>query len=405
MFSGLTSPSNTNASFVVCTKDRPKALQRCLSALIPQLLTGDEVLVIDNSIMKSARPVAQTVDARWISELRPGSSWARNRGYLSARNEIVVYIDDDCVPDNVWAHEIRGPFANTSVGVVTGAVLGSRPDLAVPLLIDIEYPYHRGWTPAQYTGSTGTEWSPYDIWRVGVGGAMAWRRSVLEQINGFDPALGAGTPAGSSEDIDALRRALLSGTTICYQPTALVWHDHPEHLYQLSSMLIRYAIAEGSHVAKMAFEEGRWKSFIYLVLDWYRQIVSAIHLFLSPPPKVHMPPKALLFQPLASILGMIRFFQYRAVMRQGQQLKSKNPDKTVLVYETNPPKSGFVRVQIDLAIEVSDREFIEPTLLLVRVEGRPIAYIEIASRACLKEILEKNFGTLPHKGVNFCLGF
>jgi hypothetical protein len=54
---------------------------------------------------------------------------------------------------------------------------------------------------------------------------MAFRRPVLTAL-GFDPALGAGTPAQGGEDILVFTELLLAGHTVAYAPAAATHHHH-----------------------------------------------------------------------------------------------------------------------------------------------------------------------------------
>jgi hypothetical protein len=74
----------------------------------------------------------------------------------------------------------------------------------------------------------------------GTGANMTFRPGVIERIGGFDPALGAGTPAMGSEDTLAFTQVLRGGGTIAYQPTALVRHYHRADLAGLRTQLIGY---------------------------------------------------------------------------------------------------------------------------------------------------------------------
>ena len=55
---------------------------------------------------------------------------------------------------------------------------------------------------------------------------MAFRRSALLEILGFDERLGAGTPFKSGEDTDALRRLSWIGRPGAYDPRIYVYHHH-----------------------------------------------------------------------------------------------------------------------------------------------------------------------------------
>lgn len=390
-------PTRERATFVVCTKQRSIELERCLSSFVSQLSTDDELVVIENSSSFSSRDISLSYGARWLQEIKPGVAWARNRGYQEARNELVVYIDDDCVADRVWVKEILNSFAEKSTSVVTGSVLAREPELAIPYLIDREYPFHRGWLPATYKGTTGTIWSPFDVWRVGTGANMAWRKEALIGIGGFDPALGAGTPAGSCEDIDAFRRALQSGRTIHYQPSALVMHDHPRLMKDLQRMLTRYAITLGAHGAKATLEERQWKALLFLLRDWWWQISWATQLLFSRDvvAGLKMPPLAILSQPIASVWGMLLFFRYRNLVRKGQIKKVTSASIHGSV-DSIPVRSNVVMSEIDLLSEYPDTVNVN-TILLVRCAERPIFSVEVAAGTSIREAVTEQLNhTVVH---------
>jgi GT2 family glycosyltransferase len=59
-----------------------------------------------------------------------------------------------------------------------------------------------------------------------IGCNMAFRREVFDAIGMFDTRLGAGTRAGSAEDIDMFYRAVMAGMKTCYVPEMFIRHAH-----------------------------------------------------------------------------------------------------------------------------------------------------------------------------------
>jgi len=88
---------------VICTRDRPEELDRCLDAVGAVAYPSFDVLVVDNgSSASGVRAIAQRWGARCVVEPRPGLSRARNRGAREARGELVAYLDDDARPEPGW---------------------------------------------------------------------------------------------------------------------------------------------------------------------------------------------------------------------------------------------------------------------------------------------------------------
>jgi len=83
----------TAVSVVVCTMDRPEALDRCLRALRECTPPPEQVVVVD----QGAQPVApEGVEVVRMTER--GVSRGRNRGARAAEHELLAFTDDDCVP-------------------------------------------------------------------------------------------------------------------------------------------------------------------------------------------------------------------------------------------------------------------------------------------------------------------
>ena len=86
---------------------------------------------------------------------------------------------------------------------------------------------------------------------------MAFLREVLEAAGGFDPALGAGSPAGGSEDTAMFSQALLSGYAIVFTPDAVVRHHHRVDEGSLRRQLAGYGRGLTAYYTKMVIQRPR----------------------------------------------------------------------------------------------------------------------------------------------------
>ena len=222
---------------VVCTRNRSEGLARLLGTLIGQEYKRLRILVVDNAPSDDrTRQVVRAVanehrtDIDYVVEPRPGLSWARNRAVDVSDGDVVAWIDDDECCDRWWAAELaRGYVEVPDASAVSGVLLPG--ELVTESQIWFEnfngICQRRGFTRAVFSPATAHEQSPlYPLPPFGTGGNMSFRREVLKQIGGFDPALGAGTITQGGEDTAALSAVLLAGGTIVYQPTAIVHHYH-----------------------------------------------------------------------------------------------------------------------------------------------------------------------------------
>lgn len=77
---------------------------------------------------------------------------------------------------------------------------------------------------------------------------MAFRRTALERIGGFDTALDIGTPSGGGDDLDALHRIIVGRMTIGYEPSAVVWHRHRRDMAALERQIESNGRAFGTYL-------------------------------------------------------------------------------------------------------------------------------------------------------------
>ena len=231
-------------------------LRGCVDQLAAQDYPKEvEVLLVDNR-RSAVEPdllaalVAGRNGFRIVRETRPGISAARNAGLSAARNEIVVYTDDDVRTDAGWLRAIGTRFAREpELDGLTGLILPAELDTPAqlwferyyggfggqrtfePLTLQAADAAGRPWRRARVVLTDDhhrqvREFAIYGVGAYAAGANMAFRRSALERIGGFDVALGTGTPSRGGEDLAAVIALLWQGGRIGYEPGAVVYHRH-----------------------------------------------------------------------------------------------------------------------------------------------------------------------------------
>lgn len=85
-----------NISVIIPTKNRTVLLERAVKSLLPQLNSGDEVIIVDDgSDFEIKKPLPDNRVRVIRNEVSLGGSASRNVGVRSATNEIVMFLDDD----------------------------------------------------------------------------------------------------------------------------------------------------------------------------------------------------------------------------------------------------------------------------------------------------------------------
>jgi cellulose synthase/poly-beta-1,6-N-acetylglucosamine synthase-like glycosyltransferase len=174
-----------------------------------------------------------------------------------ARGELVAFTDDDVeLPPN-WTGEIVRAFSGPDVDAVTGLVLPARLDTEAQAAFQL---YFGGFTsrfqPLRFdsTFMNATRAMGPQVWRIGAGANMAFRRRVFAVLGGFDERLGAGV-SGCSEDSEYWYRVLAAGGVCLYEPRAYVRHHHRADWAGLRNQIRAYM---KGHVSALVAQADRY---------------------------------------------------------------------------------------------------------------------------------------------------
>jgi glycosyltransferase involved in cell wall biosynthesis len=214
-------------SVVVCTRDRVHLLERCLHSLCALDYPEFEVVVVDNcSRDADVKAVVEHAGFRYVRENRPGLDWARNRGIREARHDIVSYIDDDARATRGWLRGIARGFQDPGVMAVTGLVLPAELETEAQSIFEWYGGMSKGFQPQTFRADDLAELGCYAAHNFGVGANMSFRRHIFERVGTFDTMLDVGTPSSGAGDVDMFHRIVAGGSSIRYQPEAMIWHRH-----------------------------------------------------------------------------------------------------------------------------------------------------------------------------------
>ncbi len=110
-------------SIVVPFYNSAKHLENCILALLSQSYPASryEIIMVDNnSSDDSLRIVMNYPQIKLLSEIKPGSYVARNRGVTESKGSVIAFTDSDCIPVPEWLDRISASLDSPSVGIIQG---------------------------------------------------------------------------------------------------------------------------------------------------------------------------------------------------------------------------------------------------------------------------------------------
>ena len=140
-----TVPDDLVVSVVICTRDRPGELARCLASLPAQTPVPDQVVVVDNASSDGrTHEVVVKAEAIYVREERSGLDFARNAGVRAASGHILVYTDDDVRLHPRWLERMVNAFNDDRIMAVTGMVLPAELETEAQMFFEERWPFGRG---------------------------------------------------------------------------------------------------------------------------------------------------------------------------------------------------------------------------------------------------------------------
>lgn len=195
-------------SVVVCAYNAERTMDSCLASLKELNYPNYEVIVVNDGSRDRTLEITQRYDyVRLINQENKGLSVARNVGMAAATGEIMAYTDSDCMVDPDWLTYLVAKFLSSGVAAVGGPNLSPPEDSLVPACVAV--------SPGVPTHILLSDEVAEHI----AGCNMAFRREILEEINGFNPIFRT-----AGDDVDICWRLQDKGYTIGFSPTAIVWH-------------------------------------------------------------------------------------------------------------------------------------------------------------------------------------
>lgn len=210
------------ASVIIITHNSRAYLEACLESVLSECAPHDELIVVDNG---STDGGADFVRARYpavrlIHNRNTGYAGGCNRGAAVAQGETLVFLNPDTVLDPGALTALIAPLRITSdVALTTACIVHLRHPERINTCGNTIH-----CTGLTYCRGAGQPWSnlatSVEVDAVS-GAAFAIRRTVFEELGGFDERFRMYV-----EDTDLSWRARLAGYRCLYVADAIVKHDY-----------------------------------------------------------------------------------------------------------------------------------------------------------------------------------
>ena len=202
-------------SIIIPTFNGASRIGHCLDSLISQTcgLDAEILLIDDGSTDNIAEVVGRYPQVRLIQQSNAGPASARNRGAYEARGSILLFTDDDCVPEPNWLEAMLEPFSDPEVVGAKG-VYRTHQEKLVARFVQVEYEdrYH-----LMLKHKTIDFVDTY---------SAAFLRDKFLELGGYDTSF----PVACAEDIELSYRMSARGWKMKFVPSAIVYHTHPDTL-------------------------------------------------------------------------------------------------------------------------------------------------------------------------------
>jgi GT2 family glycosyltransferase len=222
---------NSGLTIAIPTYKRSKILYKALRGYLHlEHLDRVTIMIIDNNpeYYEGTARIAQQFRERGLSinyvrEFRTGLSFAKNRAVQECKTSHILFLDDDCYPEENIVKECIKWIDNMKVGAVVGKVL--RWDEEVPVWIHNDLFIHN--QPSLVCEDLIS--SSYIN-----GGIMLINLDALCEVELFDVELGMnGSSIGYGEDTKIFNQIIAKGLRIKYDPSIMMYHtSHQESLME-----------------------------------------------------------------------------------------------------------------------------------------------------------------------------
>jgi len=319
-------------SIIVPVLNRENTIGKCIESLLELDYPFYETIIIDGGSTDKTMDVVSKYPVKVIIDRRRGAYAARNSGLQAAQGDLIFFTDSDCISNRDVLRKLARHLTDEKIAGVGGQISSYNPATIIERFSNYAH-------IVTFNLPKGIViWNENKLLSGGIYTANAlYRKSVLEEVNGFDVDFVVGG------DYDLSWRLQRVGYRIVFDPGAVVFHKHRTALGDLIKQFFNYGIEHPLLLKKQpgGFSHIEVKSYFLPPKEFRRKLpvrmlvcidfcnLSILGLLLSLLYPILFYPSLLVF--LAVLVG---------AMRKGLEIKKESGEMRWLLFY---PLLHFIR--------------------------------------------------------------
>ncbi len=216
--------SDLKVTVVIPCYNGEKFIKDAIEHLLNQTRPADQLIVVDDGSTDNSPAIIDSFQEITVirHDRNLGLPTGRNNAWKNAVGDIVIFVDVDAYAEPDFVENILRSYVDSDVAGVGGAGYEIHGK-----------PMANYWRQQFLSQNYGPE--PRDDIKFLFGIGISFRKEVLEEMGGFDPAFHT-----NGEDVEICLRIKKSGKRFLYAPGAKLYHHRDDTLKSLSAMIYRW---------------------------------------------------------------------------------------------------------------------------------------------------------------------
>lgn len=265
-----------SVTIALCVESSSAAIADCLASLDAVAAAACEVLVVESAPTSDA--LAQLLASRYphFRYLHAsGLNAARNLATAEAQGDVVAFTQEHSQVDANWLSAIATSFDRHPDAIaLTGLVVAEQLETEAQHAFEQNYSFGRNFDRRWHHLSEVPHWTDLGTMQLGSSVNLAFRRTALAHLGGFDETLDA-----YGGELDLFCRVLLSGQLLIYEPSAIVRYRPPLTQIELQEQTTRNGFGFATYLKALWRNYPQYRRQLTLLGGWKlaRSLVALRH--------------------------------------------------------------------------------------------------------------------------------